>query len=1066
MRAQTRTLFLIVLAVVLGSGLVACKKQRAEIALKKTRTVVADIQGTLDGGRIAPEKLDQINSQIDQANQNLEGNPELALTTANAARSSAEQLRIEVEERYASDLWTQAQEEIRVADINDLPRLDPDRYRRIREVRDEAQTARTDNDWPAVISLSQEIVDEVRTGLASLRNEADRRKIDAEQSLTELRRIGGETYAPEAVIQVRDDINRAIGIADTDRDYQLAINKFAEAKVKSEQGIEKVRREQARERLDQIEGLLTTALIEGAKQYQPEDYQKSSDLYDLLIVDYQEGRYTTVIEGADLLIPDAQRLVIETKRSASDARLTSMRQNIRELEEGGILEYLPGSTQQLRATLTEASEERQRNVEEAFDRIKELYITSSDEFQRIRSQFRDLALDRIRVAKNSLETTRAVFDQMDTLFDPIDGPMTPEQRAFENQKRARQSELGQILEEANVDLGTSDLRQQQDKFKPAIVLAEDVKARSETALNDIYHVVGHNASIELAGLISRYERDGAREYAQEELQRSTELLDQVKGLIGQSQYREAVELSAEARADVELMAQRIAGRATEELRTARRGLDSARSEKTRKYRSSMLDEVSGLIGDAEQHLQEKRLKLAVETAKRAGALAKQAETESNMLAASDQIDAAQGSIEKAQTAQAELYAGREMEDARKLLSSARTLYSSADYVKAEELAASSDSRATDAIYKKINEAEAVIATAKAVGGWEYDDKRLSEANTRVREARAAIETQNYQRSEQLAESARDVAADLVDDAKDHNYHRQVSRIKKGLKEGTSQGVNFFQPENSKAIRLRLAELQNEYSRPNYERVMTQLVTLEGELRQTLNTTDVLVETVADQQERRLENLVEAGAVQYAAWEVANARDHLRYARLDYRRGLYKAAHSNLDHAIKLIDSVAMRSANQNYMNEIQHLYDEYRKVQLQFANVLTLAPVELRELAVGTNGAAQAVAISAQITPMEFRAGVDELYSRALIVRVPPGLERIQESVIKSFAEGRAAALNFEKLAILNRFATRTALSLIDQAYMRMNESNRIVAQVQRELITEEKSYHIVLNEAARLVNY
>jgi hypothetical protein len=535
-------------------------------------------------------------------------------------------------------------------------------------------------------------------------------------------------------------------------------------------------------------------------------------------------------------------------------------------------------------------------------------------------------------------------------------------------------------------------------------------------------------------------------------------------MVAGREYRRAVEKAAEARADVELMAQRLAGRATEELRDARGALDSAQGEKTRRYRAEMLMQVGQLIEDAEAHLQDKRLKLAVETARGARDLARQAENEANMLAATDQIAEATQAIERAQTARAELYAGREMEDSRKLLGSAQTLFASEDYVKAEELALSSSTRAQNALYKKIDEAESMIATARAVGGWEYDNNRLAAANTQVREARAAVESGAYSRGEALADSARSSARTLVTDARRNNFKDQMARIRRGLDEGTSQGINFFQPEESKAIRIRLAELQNEYSEENYERVMAQLVGLEGQLRETLNTTDVLVETVAEQQEQRLDRLVDQGAVQFAAVEVQRARDSLRYARLDYRRGLYKAAHSNLDSAIKVIDTIALRSSNEEYADQIEDLFRQYRDLQLAFSNILTMAPHELKELAIGTNGAAQSAAISAQITPMEFRAGVDKLYSQALVLKAPKGLERLHEAVISAFGEGRVGALNFEKLAILNRFGTSTAMALIDQAYMRMNESNRIVAQVQRQLITDEQSYRMLLNQAAGLV--
>lgn len=1037
-----------------------CQKMRAETSLKKTSQTVSKIEEVYGGKTHDPDKITAIRQTIDRANGLLATDASQALVEAQNAARDTEQLLESVRPKQANDLYNKAQEEIRVATFNDLPRIANDRYTRIQEINKEAGKAKDENRWDDVISRSNEIIQEVATGLSTLKQGAERNRLDAEGSLNELRQIGGPVYVPEVVISVQDQINGAVKIAEKERDYTLAANKFAEAKVHAEEGITQVRREQAREKIEQIEGLLATALVEGVKQFKPEDYENSNRLLKTLADDYNRGSFTTVIEGAELLIPRAQTLVIETKRAASDDRISTMLRNINELQDGGILEYLPGSLDRLQAFLASAQETRKRNVEEAFDEIKRVSVDAADEYDRVRGNFQQLAQDRIRDGKSSLEATRAVFEQMETIFDPIEGEMDSDQKAFEAQKSTRRVELGKGLEEANTNLLTADIRQQDGKFKGAIVLAEEVKRSSERILSEVYHVVGHNASIELAKLISRYERDGAREYAPEELQRSVTKLEEVKKTIADAQYQRSVSLAAEARADVELMAQRIAGRATVDLGEARRSFSSATSEKTRKYRAAMLDEVGSLIEKAEGDLQAGRLKLALETANRATTLANQAKKEANRLAADEQVTAAEMTLTTAQDAGAEVYAGRELEDARKLLTSARSVYAAEDYEKAEELASSARERAYAGLYKKINDAETEIASAKAVGGWDYSSSVLASANTKVREARIAMDEKRWNDAASLADSARSEASGLTVSAKANTFATRTAAIRANLDAGTQQGINFFQPEESIAIRKKLAELQNSYTDENYERVMVEVEKLEASLRGTLDGTSNLVYTVADQQEARAKRLEDAGATSYAAAELAQAKSSLEYARIDYKRGLYASAHKNLRKAIDLLDNASARDGQERYSSSVRELFAEYIALQLQFQNVLTLDPVELKNISIGANGAAQSVSISSQISPIEFRKGLDKLYTRALELKAPESMKNLHEGVITAFTEGRVAALHFEKLAILNRVARREAEELIDQAYIRMNKSNQIVTAIQQQLISDEVRFRLVQNDA------
>lgn len=1065
MRLRTHSGWLVILAFVIGLTSVGCQRQRAETTLRKTTQKISDIKQNYDGLKHEPDRINAIEQKIDQANQTLATDAGQALSLANEAKAQTEQVYEAVKPAQANALFSQAEQEIAVARLNDLPRRDSERFQRVGDLKGQADTSRGANKWDDMIKYSRQIIDEVKTGLSPLKNEADRKRTDAEQRLTDLNREGGRIYVPEVVIAVEDDITRAKQISDADRDYILAANRFQDAKNKAEQGINMAMREKAREHLEEIEGFITSAVLEGVKQFKQQDYDKIIKQYEGLVADYNAGAYSRVITGAEQVTPQAKTLVVETKRAASDDRILLLQSNIRELEDGGILEYIPDSLGRLRDLLAQATQIRRNDDEPSFDQIKQLSIRASDEYDRQRGAFESLANDRIREARDSLDKSRAVFDQMDRIFDAIDGPMSEDELAFENQKKTRQVELGKQLEDASNALIVADQRKNQSNFRGAIVLAGDVRKLSDNTLSEIYHTVAHNASIELAKLISRYEREGARQYAPDELARATSKLEDVKGSTASREYQRAVAQSAEARADVELMAQRIAGRANEDILEARKALESASSERTRRFRPNELAQVAALIGEASADLQADRLKPALEKASSATTLARTAETEAAMLSAQEGIAKATAGLTRAQSAGAESYAGREMEDARRLLGSSRALFASGDFVKADELAASSITRSQNALYKNIDEADREIATATAVGGWNSKSGKLASANNKARQARALLDQGEYAKSSKLAASAESTARGVSKSAKRANFNDRVDVVKGSLSEGTEQGINFFQTDESIRARRGLTDLRNQYSSKEYDRVMKEIEGLEASLRETLSKTPEVVETAADNLDRRLTTLVDAGAASYAAPEIEEAKNGIRFARLDYRRGAYRSAHSNLTKAAKLTRLTEFRKAHTEYSADLRGMFEEYRALQLKFQNVLTLDPTELKALAVGTNGAAQSVAISAQITPSQFRNAVEGLYARSLELKSPENMEDLHQLVVAAFAEGRLAAIYFERLSILNRMAVDEAHRVIDQGYYRMNNSNRMVTDIQNQLIYDEVRFRLARVNSAAITN-
>ncbi len=1055
-----------ILLAVVALGLSSCARPQAERALSSTAQLLADIEQNYRGLEYEPDRIESVRQLMSEANQVLATDPGQARTLARQARAEAEQILEAVRPRHADVIYNEAIEEIAVADVNELQRRDAERYQRIREVRSEAEEARAENRYDQVIQLSNEIIREVQTGLSPLQNAANRARIDAEQAINELRAEGGPVYAPQVVASVEAEFEAALDIVERDRDYVLAANRFNEARLRAEEGVVLVLREQSRERIEEIERLLTEALLEQVEIYRPQEYERAASVLESMNVDYEDGRYRDVLHAADTLRPQAQALVIDTKRDASDDRIRSMRSNIRDLEEGGIEEYLPAALDRMRNFLAQAEELRPEDTEDAFDEIKDISIEAEDEYERQRGRFRDLAQDEIRSARTAVDSARAVFDRMEAIFEPISFEhMSPEERAFEAQKDSRRIRLGQELEEASNNLVSADLQLQDDNFRRAIILAEQAQETAQVVLNEVYHVVAHNTSIELARLITRYEREGARIYAPDDLVRSRENLEEVKASIAAGQYLRAVQQAAEARADVELMAQAIAGRASEDIREAREVLREVTSERTRRYTSAQLGEVRQLIEEAEEDLRQDRLRIAVEKAERAMELARAAEEEANRQVAQNQIEGATGMITRAQDARAELYAGRELEDARRLLSTAQTLFATGDYLKAEELGAISERRANDALFRKINTADAEIASARAVGAWDRDSARFARANTMVREARALLEEGHYDESARRADRAASIASSLAVQSRRANFRDRIRDVNRNLDKGTDQGINFFQREESEEIRREVNTLLAEYSDDQYERIMDRVERLEARLRFTLDQTDERVMELAEHLEGRIESLREARARDFAEQELNSASTKIHHARIDFRRGNFRSAHRNLHQAFALVDEAEFRKGAEGYRADVVQLFDEYLEAQNRFRNVLGMDAPMLRQAVTGPDGSRQGIAISARYTPNDYRAKLDELYTRAAGLEHPERLADVHDAVIQTFAEGRLAAIHFEKLVILDMVSKNEADNLISQAYARQNRSNRLMGAVQEQLFADKVRFRLVQAGSSILVD-
>lgn len=1044
----------------LSFGLVGCKAQQTNMKLKKANEKLAQAEA-VDAPKYADDLVKQAREAIDGANSNLSGGQTAeALTQAKSALDLAQQALDKSKTQFATDISNRAKDDVEIATLNQGETEDPVRFQKIKDMFNKISQARTDSKWDDVINLSQQVISEVDLLLKRLKNEAERKLVEAEKGLTDLKAENAQQYAPERLIDVTDLVNQVDSLIKQNKDYINARNKADLAIQKAREGIDAVKREKCKEAISEIEGNIVIAVEEGAEIYSEAKLREVNQAYDSLSADFQDNKFEKVLLATDLLKDKVKILVNTTKRAAAQARMDKLSETISKLIEAGVKEYLPGRVEVLEKMSTEARdlfrlEKSDEEKNKDYDSIKQISQDALLEEEKIKSAFSDLSLEEIRITQDELEKTLAVFERMARVFiiEPKPGMSELDMR-FENAKEALRAELGAGLQNAQVNLQVARQRQQDEKYKGSIVLSQDVRQNVDAILGEIYHVVGFNAIMELSAKITEYEKEDAMKYAPDELSRTRNLLEDTKRKMAERAYKEAVTQAANARAQMELMAQRIIQRANLSIQQAEESIAEARTVETLRYKSDEHNEAQELKNSAATALANSELKKAVELAEVAKAKALAAAKDAQRLAAEDEMENARSRIRRANDAQANFYATKELDDAKELLKSAENHFTQESYSVARGIAVAAAEKADRAFYKLIDEADAAINEAKTAGGWELNRPALAEAIGKNDEARRVMELGQYSESASLADSARKKALSVAVQSKLANYDTQVSRITENLEQGRLQGITMFQVEDAIEIKQQLVNIQDQFDRrnlSNYEFVMNELTKLEAQLRNALDTTEEKVYKVIDGQYAELDELVAAGATVYAGPLVDGARRGLKNAQISFRNKLYKTAHADLSQAISNIREIRRRYEQEQYVEAVREIFADLTQVERNFDSVLSRGAVMLKKLAQGDHGRGRNINMTSVFTPAKFREEVEKIYSRVLVMNPPVNHQKTHQEVVGALNEARLAALTFEKMAIFDQMRQDEAEQTIDRAYEYLYSARKRISSLQGRFAAEEE---------------
>lgn len=1043
-----------------------CSKQRAKLSLNKAEKLVREAKDN-NAEQNTKELFQQATETISQAYSALNsGDNKGALDRAKSAVDLAKRTLNEAKQKNAIDLESRSKEAIQIADKNYGQKENPDIYKKIRETYTAGEEKRKKEKYDASIKLYQQVISDVDTLLSRIQTEAKRRQDEAKLKLSEMQKVGVKDYAPNYYVELSELLDEIDNLIKNQRDYVTAINRSETAVRKAEEGIERTKQKQSQEKIRFIETNLATAMTKGAPLYAPNLLEKCNENFDLMLKDYQDRKYDKILQVADSITSQVKELVFQSKKGSANDKIVTVEQKISILAEGGAKEYLPGRLEKMEDMLNKAKGKFSENKEESFEEVEQICLLALTENDKIHADFDALASEAINAASESLEVTRSVFDKMSYIFmEKVSGPMEAVDTEFENGKIAFKEELSAYLANANLAIERALNKRQEQAYKNAIEIANiEVKKVAEEVLAQTYHVVAHNAMMELSSAISRYERDGAREYVPEELDRTKSLLDATKNLIREGQYKQAVSKASETRAQLELTVQELTKKAVSDIEKAKKSLSDSKNFQVDKYRPEDLKRAENLLQESRAFLEKNQIKKAVEVADESKKTTTNAISAASEMWSEEAIKTAEIKIKRAEDAGAIHYSGSVLDDAKKQLVKAKELFKQGyqnpeSFVKAKDAAELAAQLGDKALYYKIENAESSINTAKNVGGWKYNPESLSDAIQIAKDARNAIDRNQYAISISLADQAKAIADRVIVYSKEANFKERVSLIRNTLNTGYKSGINFFQSKDTKEINNQVSELEKKYRIEDFEYISNELNKIEAKLASMIEKTPEIFGSMISTERTRLEMLnTEYNAKTFAPQSVENARNFLKYAEIDFKNKKFSQAYKNLNEAISTINSIELRYKEEIYANQVAKVFKELQKSINGLYPLLNLNPEIVYSLSKTTDGSGdvRSVAVSGMLTPQKYREQVEELYNQVSEITPPQTKEMFHKDVLVTVNNARLAGIYFEKFIILDEFKKDTVKDLINKAFKFIEDAKTEQDRLQKILTAQaEKSRFI-----------
>ncbi|MBI1784847.1 hypothetical protein HYR69_06855, partial [Candidatus Sumerlaeota bacterium] len=561
-----------------------------------------------------------------------------------------------------------------------------------------------------------------------------------------------------------------------------------------------------------------------------------------------------------------------------------------------------------------------------------------------------------------------------------------------------------------------------------------------------FQVVSHNAIQELSNELTRYEREGGREYAADELEKTQKMLTETRELHKSEDYRKALEHGAETKAQLEILAQELSRVAVGKIDQAKNTIQSAKDHRGDRYQESKILQAAQLARAASDLLKTEGIKDAIHAAEQATTIAEKAGNESVQQWAEEEMRRTDVLLARGREAGAADYAPTQLDEAVNLYRSAHNLYDSGDFNEAQVTATKAASAAENALYALVIQSEDAIASAKRFEGWKYESERLAQAIINAKYAREFMDQGNYDLAKRHARHSLETANEITKDAQRAAFHDRLVALNTRVEEASQKGVAYYQIGDLSKIVGEMNNLATDFSPEGYEQSAQKMELIEAQLAGLIEMTPNVLQELVNKMNDNLSALEERGARQLTPDLVAQASQKIKYAQLDFKNEKYRPSFDNVKDAMKVLNQIALRLDERDYDLKLSQHFMQFSKTLQKFAPVLNMGSPVLIRMTQGPTGRNQAISLVSATEPTVFRQEINDLAAQVSLENPPATRREIHEATLAMLDTAKNGAGDFEKLLILDQYTPDDAKKIIERAYMEVYSARSRQQHIQNAL--------------------
>ena len=1029
-RLQKLTLLILLLLIV---TLIGCHKQRASWSLKSAKEKVEESK-KLNAEIHQKDALTRAEATITEAETRLRSKLyKDALATAKQAVDQAKTLLEDTKKAEATAQYRSFEEWLKVAEKNNLRMENAEKYEEIFKIRDKADKARIKEKWLKSIELSKKGIEEIVNLAARLKSEAEGGLNVVQQQFQEAIGENIDKYAPRHKIEIEEYIKNIKENIEVNKDYRNANRTNEIAKRKIEEARIEIKRVKSVERIQEAENNLVKAIEKGAEEFAPDLYERASTSFNEVLQNFQNRKYDIVLQTMDLLEPQIVELIKITEIRRAKDRLTKVEKGTNNLKEGKVRVYLPGRIEKVDEIYAQALEEFNK---ENYELTEEICATAIDELNKIKKDFSTLADNYIKEAQNALELTEKVqynIENLEKLTDTPDAERSPYKYIYNKGYLY----VVAILNNAKDTLIAAKFRKEEGETDPtgyadAIELAKNAKETAQNAEIETYNVISRTGIIALEEEIAHYIKQGAAEFTPDELAISQKLLEEAKSIYTEKRYKDAVNKTADAKAQIENMKQAMYKFATNKIEETKKAIQEAKDVNADVYQKNDFDRSRDLLASAEDNLTKDETLLSVQQSRAAIEIATVATLESKKIQADEQLKKAADILAQAQKSGSQVYALDEYQKAENLIESSKKEFLNKNYDEALKLAKEGERISALAKNRNIIEAEKTIENAKYYDAWKKSPDTFVDSLISLDEAKKLMETQTLQGYQEawikaVAANKKAKSAELT--AKEKNVAERLKELDTKLTNAQQSGAAYYQHSECNKINKEINDFIAEFNMNNYDEEIKKLNDIEAEITNVQNSIESIANELISAQNKKSEILVKDRVEEYAKAELDKGRDFLKYASIDFKNKKYRQSWENYAEGKKYVDKAETKRDEKIYKDETYTLLSELNDLFKKFSQILDMYPDTLKRLVIDENGKGQFKAILGGVGPIKFKDETSRLYLEARKIKPPASLESINKEFNMAFNLARLSGQKFQSLYMAEDLNDNTIRKIIDEGH-------------------------------------